>query len=155
MRHGSGNRRNRNRSNNRKGGAQGGRSTVHDSNGPDVRIRGTAHQIVEKYAALAKDASSSGDLNLAENYLQHAEHYQRIINSWVSEQDDKKQALEEGKADSTEGEEQKAKVRKPRSARKPKEQDDLGLPTSILGEAPAAEAAKADEKASEKEVENA
>lgn len=52
-----------------------------DSNGPDVRIRGTANQIYDKYLALARDASSSGDRVKAENYLQHAEHYFRVIRS--------------------------------------------------------------------------
>jgi len=51
-----------------------------DSNGPDVRIRGTAFQITEKYQALAKDATATGNTVLAESYLQHAEHYQRVIN---------------------------------------------------------------------------
>jgi hypothetical protein len=50
-----------------------------DSNGPEVRIRGTANQIYDKYLALARDASSSGDRIKAENYLQHAEHYFRVI----------------------------------------------------------------------------
>ncbi|MDE1149282.1 MAG: DUF4167 domain-containing protein [Azospirillaceae bacterium] len=50
-----------------------------DSNGPDVRIRGNAFQVHEKYLALARDAQSSGDRVAAENYLQHAEHYFRII----------------------------------------------------------------------------
>lgn len=50
-----------------------------DSNGPDVRIRGTANQIYDKYQALARDASSSGDRIKAESYLQHAEHYFRLI----------------------------------------------------------------------------
>ena len=58
------------------------RSQVYDSNGPDVRIRGTAHQVLEKYLALAKDDRGSGDLIMAENYMQHAEHYQRIINTF-------------------------------------------------------------------------
>jgi hypothetical protein len=44
-----------------------------------VKIRGTAQHIAEKYAALARDAQSSGDRVMAENYLQHAEHYNRII----------------------------------------------------------------------------
>jgi len=52
-----------------------------DSNGPDVRIRGTANQIYDKYQSLARDASSSGDRVKAESYLQHAEHYFRIIKS--------------------------------------------------------------------------
>ena len=50
-----------------------------ESNGPDVKVRGTAHQICEKYQALARDAQSSGDRIASENYLQHAEHYHRII----------------------------------------------------------------------------
>jgi hypothetical protein len=51
----------------------------YESNGPDVKIRGSAQQIAEKYAQLARDAHSSGDRVMAENYLQHAEHYNRII----------------------------------------------------------------------------
>ncbi|HYE50264.1 MAG TPA: DUF4167 domain-containing protein [Azospirillaceae bacterium] len=51
----------------------------YDSNGPDVRIRGSAFQVHEKYLALARDAQASGDRIAAENYLQHAEHYFRII----------------------------------------------------------------------------
>ena len=50
-----------------------------ESNGPDVKIRGTALHIAEKYTQLARDASSSGDRVMAENYLQHAEHYYRVI----------------------------------------------------------------------------
>jgi hypothetical protein len=64
---------------------QTNRATVFDSNGPDVRIRGTAFQIVDKYMTLAKDAAASGDRVLAENYLQHAEHYQRMVNAWAEE----------------------------------------------------------------------
>lgn len=52
-----------------------------DSNGPEVRIRGTANQIYDKYLALARDASSAGDRVKSENYLQHAEHYFRLIRS--------------------------------------------------------------------------
>lgn len=52
-----------------------------DSNGPDVRIRGTAQQIYDKYLALARDATSGGDRVKAENYLQHAEHYFRVLRS--------------------------------------------------------------------------
>jgi len=50
-----------------------------DSTGPDVKIRGTAAQILDKYQALARDAQSAGDRVKAENYLQHAEHYFRIL----------------------------------------------------------------------------
>jgi hypothetical protein len=51
----------------------------YESNGPDVKIRGSAQQIAEKYTTLARDSQSSGDRVMAENYLQHAEHYNRII----------------------------------------------------------------------------
>lgn len=51
----------------------------YESSGPDVKIRGNAQHIAEKYAALARDAQASGDRVMAENYLQHAEHYTRII----------------------------------------------------------------------------
>lgn len=88
MRHGTTNRRQRNRGGSNSGNNGGARRSgpnrmqVFDSNGPDVRIRGTAHQVTEKYLTLAKDAASAGDRVLAESYLQHAEHYQRVINSW-------------------------------------------------------------------------
>jgi hypothetical protein len=50
-----------------------------ESNGPDVKIRGTAVHIAEKYMTLARDALASGDIIAAESYFQHAEHYNRII----------------------------------------------------------------------------
>lgn len=50
-----------------------------DSNGPDVKIRGTATNIFERYCQLARDANAAGDRVAAENYLQHAEHYYRIM----------------------------------------------------------------------------
>ena len=52
---------------------------VYESNGPDVKVRGTAHHIAEKYQQLARDAQASGDPVAAENYFQHAEHYLRLI----------------------------------------------------------------------------
>ena len=77
MRQGQQNRRGRGRNNNRKNHNPLARSF--ESNGPDVKIRGTPAHIAEKYLSLARDAQSSGDPVLAENYLQHAEHYTRII----------------------------------------------------------------------------
>lgn len=66
------------------GGGGGGKgpnplTRSYESNGPDVKVRGTAQHIVEKYVQLARDAQSSGDPVAAENYLQHAEHYFRLI----------------------------------------------------------------------------
>ena len=55
------------------------RTQVFESNGPEVRVRGTVNQVLEKYLALARDASSAGDYVSAENYFQHAEHYYRIL----------------------------------------------------------------------------
>lgn len=68
------------------GGGGGGGNHNHnhgnrslESNGPDVKIRGTAAQIYEKYAQYARDAQSGGDRVKYENYLQHAEHYYRVM----------------------------------------------------------------------------
>ncbi|WP_350335411.1 DUF4167 domain-containing protein [Coralliovum pocilloporae] len=54
-------------------------SRTYESNGPDVKIRGTALHIADKYLALSRDAQAAGDRVIAENYLQHAEHYSRIV----------------------------------------------------------------------------
>jgi hypothetical protein len=56
-------------------------SRVYESNGPDVKIRGSSNHIAEKYLQLARDAQASGDPIAAENYYQHAEHYFRMIAS--------------------------------------------------------------------------
>ncbi|MBB4232740.1 DUF4167 domain-containing protein [Rhizobium mongolense] len=89
MRPGQQNKRGRGRGSNNNGGGnnnnnfnrKGGNplTRTYDSSGPDVKIRGTAQHIAEKYSQLARDAQSSGDRVIAENYLQHAEHYYRII----------------------------------------------------------------------------
>jgi len=56
-------------------------SQIFDSNGPNIKIRGSAHQIFERYLALAREATASGDRIAAENFYQHAEHYFRIDNA--------------------------------------------------------------------------
>ncbi|MEK7801236.1 MAG: DUF4167 domain-containing protein [Pseudomonadota bacterium] len=154
----------RTRNNNNRGGSQGqgqgqghgnnqgqnqqrrafqNKNKVFDSNGPDVRIRGTAYQIIEKYQTLAKDSASAGDRVLAESYAQYVEHYQRIINSWEDEyapdpfdtnyeqayamynqraaERDIRRAIE---AEAVEAAEEEQSMR---------EEDDLGLPSSIVG----------------------
>ncbi|MGI9411217.1 MAG: DUF4167 domain-containing protein [Hyphomicrobiaceae bacterium] len=83
MRQGQQNRRGRGR-NNRK--SQNPLTRSFESNGPDVKIRGTPSHIAEKYVSLARDALSSGDPVLAENHLQHAEHYNRIIMTFREQQ---------------------------------------------------------------------
>jgi len=71
--------RGRSSNNQRKNGPP--RNHNYDSNGPGVRIRGSAHQVMDKYLTLARDSAGQGDRVLSENYLQHAEHYFRIIQS--------------------------------------------------------------------------
>ena len=82
MRNGQNNKRMRNRNNNNNNHNRRGQNPmtrVFESNGPDIKIRGTASHIAEKYLQLARDARSSGDPVAAENYYQHAEHYFRLI----------------------------------------------------------------------------
>ena len=71
--------RHRGRSNGRRGSHGSGHSI--ESNGPDVKIRGKASQLYEKYQALSHDALSLGDRVASESYLQHAEHYYRVMAS--------------------------------------------------------------------------
>lgn len=128
MRHGTmnNNRRQRHRSN---GGPRNGqpRMQVFDSNGPDVRIRGTAHQVAEKYMTLAKDSAASGDRILSESYLQHAEHYQRVINRWENEP-----GYSHGEHQQSFGDDSRFHQRQDRPQQEQQEED-LSLPSSILG----------------------
>lgn len=86
---------------NRKGGNP--LTRTYDSSGPDVKIRGTAQHIAEKYAALARDAQSSGDRVMAENYLQHAEHYNRIIATAQAQMQERFQRDDRGEFQDREG----------------------------------------------------
>src|SRR6266536_2999511 len=84
MRNGQNNKRMRNRNNNNNNNnnnrrGQNPMTRVFESNGPDIKIRGTASHVAEKYVQLARDAQASGDPVAAENYYQHAEHYFRMI----------------------------------------------------------------------------
>ncbi len=107
MKHGQNNRRQRSRNNGRRYPNQRGNSF--ESNGPDIKVRGTAQQVLDKYQSLARDAFSTGDRVLAEGYLQHAEHYHRIMQADKESQqqrdnsrgrDNRQQAPEEASADS-------------------------------------------------------
>jgi hypothetical protein len=72
------------------GGGGGGGSfnpnRTFDSNGPDIKIRGSASHVYEKYLQLARDANTQGDRVMAESYLQHAEHYFRILSAAQAQQ---------------------------------------------------------------------
>lgn len=122
MKHNASSRRSRNNRSN-SGRRTPNKTQVFDSNGPDVRIRGTAHQVCEKYLALAKDASSAGDRILAESYLQHAEHYQRVINSW-----------EDGLQNRVAEQSDNMVSKRPAKPAEPgnEKDDDLGLPMSLM-----------------------
>jgi hypothetical protein len=83
MKHNTGSRRPRNRSGGGGGGNKrhgGGRNSF-ESNGPEVKVRGTAQQVLEKYLALGRDAATAGDRIKSEAYFQYAEHYYRIANA--------------------------------------------------------------------------
>lgn len=81
------------------GGSGGGnqqpmnRNHVFDSSGPDVRVRGTAQQLFEKYLQLGRDATSGGDRVMAEAYFQYAEHYFRVLGAM-----NQAQAAQQGQA---------------------------------------------------------
>jgi hypothetical protein len=51
-----------------------------ESNGPDVKVRGTAQQVLDRYLVLARDAYTSGDRIASESYFQYADHYHRLVN---------------------------------------------------------------------------
>lgn len=78
MRQGSNSRRPRSRGNGKRHSSS--KNQNFESNGPDVKVRGTAQQVLEKYLALARDAASAGDRVASEGYYQHAEHYFRLSN---------------------------------------------------------------------------
>ncbi|HET9070192.1 MAG TPA: DUF4167 domain-containing protein [Amaricoccus sp.] len=74
---------------------------VFESAGPDGKVRGTPQQIIDKYQLLARDAQLSGDRVAAESYLQHAEHYSRLLGDAQRQQQENRfnQEREEGRRD--------------------------------------------------------
>ncbi|MEX2644518.1 MAG: DUF4167 domain-containing protein [Acetobacterales bacterium] len=77
----------RGRGNGRGGRKHNPRQNVFDSNGPDVRIRGTAQQVLEKYLSLARETTANGDHISAEGYFQYAEHYYRVHQAMMDNMD--------------------------------------------------------------------
>lgn len=75
----------RSRGRNRRSGGNNQQNAFNNPNrhfesvGPDVKIRGSAQQVLEKYLQYGRDAQTSGDRILSEAYFQYAEHYQRIV----------------------------------------------------------------------------
>ncbi len=97
MRQNSSSRRGRGRSNGRRGN-QNNANRVYDSNGPDVKVRGTASHVYEKYQTLARDASSAGDRIAAEAYYQHAEHYYRLLMAQQQQEEQRRAEMEARRA---------------------------------------------------------
>jgi hypothetical protein len=99
---------------NRSRGRNGGRKNVNplsrnfESNGPDVKIRGNAAHIAERYVQLARDAQASGDSVTAENYLQHAEHYFRILSAAQAQMQPRPEPVFDYDEDGDDGEETNA-----------------------------------------------
>lgn len=144
MRQNSNGRRSRNKP--RRGNNGPTRMQVFDSNGPDVRIRGTAWQVAEKYAALAKDAAGSGDRIMAESYLQHAEHYQRMINAFSDAEMYVEQfgvSMAEAQKIVGQGNNQGNNQGQNKNRNNAQKEEDLGLPESMLKPAPVSEEAGA------------
>ncbi|RZO30247.1 MAG: DUF4167 domain-containing protein [SAR116 cluster bacterium] len=98
------------------------RNTSYESNGPDVKLRGNAQQLHEKYVALAHDAAAAGERITAEAYTQFADHYYRLHQAAID-------AAEERKAQHAD--------RQPRS----------GAPQPVIDEQPAVEEKPADDGA--------
>jgi len=100
-----------------------------ESNGPDVRIRGTASHIAEKYQQLARDAQSSGDSVAAESYWQHAEHYNRLIavaqaaQAQQREEQQARQAVEGGESGAERSEDDESNERGRGRGRRNRNQD--------------------------------
>jgi len=122
-----------------------------DSNGPDVRVRGSAKTIYDKYISLAHDASVSGRRIKAESYLQHAEHYWRIVQELavIAEQKAEQQRI------ANEKREQEQAARKAEHAarvEKRKAEQAAKTETDEEGSENSAEATKADTANSETEA---
>lgn len=124
----------RGRGNRKNGGGGGGNNVnrVYESAGPEGKVRGTPQQIVDKYLSLARDAQTSGDRVTAENFLQHAEHYQRLLLTAMGAQESRRESQPEDDDDDAQAEGARANGHAPAE-----------------GEAPAGDEAEAAEGAAE------
>ncbi len=103
---------------------------VFESAGPEGKVRGTPQQIVDKYLTLARDSQTSGDRVTSENFLQHAEHYQRILLDAQGVRDDRRDQSQDGDGDGRdtsgqdEGEEAQADRQRDDRQRDDRQRDD-------------------------------
>ena len=99
---------------------------VFDSSGPEGKVRGTPQQIIEKYNQLARDAQLSNDRVAAENFQQHAEHYQRMLGQAMKEQDARREQMER------ENRERQAERDRERSEGKYDAEDDMPITDEFI-----------------------
>ena len=107
---------NRQRGRGRRNGHSGGqinRNTTIDSNGPEVRLRGNAQQLHEKYIALANDASAAGERIQAEAYFQFADHYFRVNSAIVAAAEERRDRHQENNTRSQSGDQSTEQDAKP------------------------------------------
>ena len=107
---------------NRGGGRPSGNivNRVFDSSGPEGKVRGTPQQIIDKYQTLARDAQLAGDRVAVENFLQHAEHYTRMLGEAQREMEEKRQQQER---EQQARQERERAEREARDARRAEEQE--------------------------------
>lgn len=128
------NKRSRGRNNPNRNRQGGGNPLTrnYESNGPDVKVRGNAANIVEKYVQLARDAQNASDSVAEQNYLQHAEHYLRIIsaaNAQNLQRQEERQALEDRHV--KENQERQAKENQTKKNIENKENPEVAKPSAL------------------------
>jgi len=114
---------------------------VFDSAGPDGKVRGTPQQIVEKYSQLARDAQLSGDRVAAESFMQHAEHYTRMLAEAQREQAERQAEQSARQAEQAARQAEQAEQQRQRNAERAK-QEKAEVPVDDLAGAPQPEAAE-------------
>ncbi|MEM7528178.1 MAG: DUF4167 domain-containing protein [Pseudomonadota bacterium] len=131
---------------NRKNGGSGGNNInrVYESAGPEGKVRGTPQQIVDKYLSLARDAQTSGDRVMAENFLQHAEHYQRLLLTALGAQESRRETgAEDDEDDNAQPSEARANGHAPEQAEQPRLVEGAAAPVAGPADAQPADAEQA------------
>ncbi len=135
--------RNKNNNNNRRSNPTNVVNRVFDSSGPEGKVRGTPQQIIDKYQSLASDAVLSGDRVNAENFLQHSEHYSRLLTEAQTEINARRDAQEAQRLQQQQNQQQNQQQQKSQQQQKPATNSDDAQP-DIAGNAAELFPAKAD-----------
>ena len=142
----------------RNGNGNINRNTTLDSNGPDVRLRGNAFQLYEKYVSLANDASAAGERISAEAYFQHADHYFRVHSTIIAATEERRANFANGQnnsgqdqaQDASAGDTQPAPVKEVAAADDGPSGDDGPAEEAAAVEKPSSDADAADEETATK-----